>query len=691
MNFSTWDSVPLRIRREKSSLSPSHVTIEFERTKKNRIFAHRISRIEFSDSKDLVGNRQKVIDSEISNQFLNASEDFKFKNVGHVYIDSVLLEETSTNSNEYEVLTHGYPLKTKDENCLLYGLKCKNGEGEDELCKSGKCVIGKVSRVEGDRKWRYESANTYGTNSLPLVYYLPNSDQVVLKPILRGYHSTYLTNGANILIPIDKPASVVTKLSFPPRKEFFNSVEIYADSRLNGVNKKPSSLLIGLDTSKERFIRAVITDSFPNTGESVLIDKVLKSPASTELKDSVRGVFESLFDEWKIRCFSIIDESFTKNQSGLEFLSEIWDEVQKLFSNIIQITGNFLTPSKFFYDKERIARPTYSRMPGISESYRSDPAFSDKETPAQWLLSGVDSFLSSKKESIASFYSDYLDIDTCTNDVLDWLAQHVGLTGELWNNSWSRETKEAMIRNAFGWWDREIEDGNGKITPKGSALEKFPFTNSEWVDDPKESNLLNIKLDEIETIEVDEEGKYLSYKPFRLKNTLEESQVVKIDKSLWNGLIESKGSLLGVMFLISILGLKSHSPEELQIIDADKKLLRPKTGLRNAEISAPPLVPFKLDPIQVGDEIDIETGNYTNQLIAGVSRVSNIIGSKNVFFRVPYYYNRDGRSWDKVTYIAKNWMPSNLNVRVQYPYLSAGLWKVGDAFFEPDITTITST
>jgi hypothetical protein len=55
---------------------------------------------------------------------------------------------------------------------------------------------------------------------------------------------------------------------------------------------------------------------------------------------------------------------------------------------------------------------------------------------------------------------------------------------------------------------------------------------------------------------------------------------------------------------------------------------------------------------------------------------------------VPYYYNRDGRSWDKVSYIAKNWMPSHLNVKVQYAYLSADLWSVGDAFFEPEIRDI---
>jgi hypothetical protein len=140
--------------------------------------------------------------------------------------------------------------------------------------------------------------------------------------------------------------------------------------------------------------------------------------------------------------------------------------------------------------------------------------------------------------------------------------------------------------------------------------------------------------------------------------------------------------------LVSIFGLKSHSPEELLIVDAQRKILKPKTGLRNAEISAPPLLPYKYQVAQVGTQDDAEVGNYTNQLIAGMTKVSSIEESLNMFFRVPYYYNRDGKSWDRVTYIAQNWMPFHVNVRVQYPYLSADLWSVGDGFFEPEIIEI---
>ena len=208
-------------------------------------------------------------------------------------------------------------------------------------------------------------------------------------------------------------------------------------------------------------------------------------------------------------------------------------------------------------------------------------------------------------------------------------------------------------------------------------------------------NLLGIKLDEIETISV-ENGTIVSDQIFKVKTysettdqiSLFSTDTARVDKSLWNGLIEAKGSLLSVAFLSSVFGLKAHSPVELQIVDLERKIFRPKTGLRNAEITAPILLPYKQDVIQVGTVKDASVGNYTNQLVAGVSRVSSVSESRNVFFRVPYYYNRDGKSWDRVSYIAKNWMPSNLNVRVQYPYLSAGLWAVGDAFFEPKVVEI---
>lgn len=125
------------------------------------------------------------------------------------------------------------------------------------------------------------------------------------------------------------------------------------------------------------------------------------------------------------------------------------------------------------------------------------------------------------------------------------------------------------------------------------------------------------------------------------------------------------------------------------VVNAERKIFKPRSGLRNAEISAPPLVPYKREVLQVGTEADAEIGNHTNQLIAGVSRASSIEESRNVFFRVPYYYNRDGKSWDRTKYIAESWLPSHLNIRVQYAYLSADLWAVGDGFFEPEVVEVS--
>ena len=160
--------------------------------------------------------------------------------------------------------------------------------------------------------------------------------------------------------------------------------------------------------------------------------------------------------------------------------------------------------------------------------------------------------------------------------------------------------------------------------------------------------------------------------------------------------MEAKGSMLSFAFLTSVFDLKSHTSEEVEVSElvsgkndnnSEYQVIikKPKNGLRNAELSAPPLWPYKSEILQVGGESDLSINNYSNQIVAGVSRVTTLEDSKNVFFRVPYYYNRNGKSWDRVDYITKNWLPDNLNKRTQYAYLSADLWAVGDGFFEPEL------
>jgi hypothetical protein len=660
MNFSAWDTIPSSKSRNPS-LSPSHIIIEFERTKRLRIFEHKLSKIDFERSRDLKAERQVVVDKELSSR--------KYKNIFHVYSAPQITPAVNDNSSEFEILTHGNPLPNFNENCSIIGLKCQEGNGEDNDCALGKCVIGTLLRVK-NTKWEYRSFNKYSPGDTEMVYYVPAKEEITLKPVLRGRART---SENNTLIQIDKPASIPAKVYLPPKfyREEFESLDA--------------------ETAKEKFIRDSMLLAYPELFDGSLSLKFKITPEE-KLLQAIRGRYKDLPVVWAEPINVAIATSLTGANNSFEFLSILYDLLEWLFSSIIQVLSSSATAPRLSYDKDKIARPVYSRLPGLNEAYRSDPAFSDKETPAQWLVSGVDSFLSKKKEDVAAFYQNYLDPETCSPLVLDWLAQHVGLTGPLWDSRWSREIKEALIRNSFGWWDREPVDLVGNLTPKGEALQKLPFTQPEWVEEQDEDTFSKVKKDEIETIYVNAEGNIVSYDPFK---SLSDGELVglaelKINKVLWNGLIEAKGSFLAVMFLISIFGLKSHSPEELKMVDAERKILRPKSGLRNAEISAPPLVPHKYDVIQVGREVDVEINNYTNQLIAGISRVSSVEEARNVFFRVPYYYNRNGKSWDRISYIAKNWMPNNLNVRVQYPYLSADLWAVGDAFFEPNIEQVNN-
>ena len=720
MNTSAWNS--LKTKDLSPALSSGHLIIEFDRTKKSRIFAHKLGGVDFSLGRNVNAERQKVIDREIGNITING---FKYKNVGHVYSADQVTPRAG-NAYSYPVYAHGHPMGGTEhagmENCVRNGLQCKTGEGTGSLCNPGKCVIGTLQKVT-ENKWKYTSVNTYGSPARPVIYYLPGDKLVKLKTILRGYYVTYAADGTPYKIAITKPASATSTILLPPKfyysDDFIDSAIIRTDERLQSVARRPSIDIIGVENRKARFVRNIIISAYPKTSEGYLNDR-LHVTATEEIVNALTEAFSGLDAEWAERCNLIINEEysyrFSKVYDGLDLISVVYDRVKELFESIVQVTESSFSKPQILFGKESIARPVYSRLPGVAEGYRSDPAFSDVETPAQWLVSGVDEFLSKKKDSIASFYADYLDPDTCNPALLDWLAQHVGLFGELWNPLWDNHVKRALIKNSFGWWDRtrELEvPALGKVlTPKGEALEQFPFTQPEWSLDPDGvlwgggeapwdnlvswggsiENIMKIKLDEIGMIHVDGD-QIISDRIFKLKtysDTAEKVSIfyadqIRVNKSRWNGLIEAKGSLLGMAFLSSVFGLKSHSPAELEIVDLDRKLFRPKTGLRNVEISAPILLPYKQDTLQVGTIEEASTSNYTNQLIADVSRATDTEGSKNLFFRVPYYYNRDGKSWDRVSYVIKNWMPSDLNSRIQYAYLSADLWSVGDAFFEPEV------
>ncbi len=705
MNFSSWDEVGNSSNRSPS-ITSAHVITEFDGTKKPRIFAHKLGKVEFGRYRDINAERQVAIDEKIGDITLDG---FTYKNVGHVYSSNVTVQPLVPGSHSYEIYAHGHPLGGTEhggmESCSRQGLVCKEGEGENNFCNPGRCVIGTLSRVRGT-KWKYESANTYGAEELPLIYYVSGTSQVELKSVLRGPADTF-TPTSPAKISINAPASVYKTVYLPPElyfsEDFLETAYKRIDVRLADVPNPPKSMIVGIDNRKDLFINKFIVSVYPGKSDGYLND-VLSNKPTEEVRLGLIDVFSTLDPIWRDTCNTIINAEFavrfSQNVSSLKFISRVYDRVNELFSCAIQVSESSIKISKLDYSKDLVARPVYSRLPGLSEAYRSDPAFSDVETPAQWITSGADEFLSNKKRDIANFYRDFLDPRTCSDFTLDWLAQHVGMFGDLWDSRWNRKIKTALIENAFGWWDRQSEvdlPGAGVTkTPKGAALERFPFSESSiWTSNSSLDNSLLIEWSEIETIKVDpmntsvvtgyDRYSVRTFNSVSSKVSRQYTNNLLVDKNRWNGLMEAKGSLLGVAFLSSVFELKAHTPLELEILDYNRKIMKPKSGLRNAEITAPVLMPYKYDTIQVGTVADAAINNYTNQLVADISTSSSVSDSKNVFFRLPYYYNRDGKSWDRVSYIAKNWMPSNLNVRVQYAYLSADLWAVGDGFFEPNI------
>lgn len=714
MNFSNWDQEIIKIRRN-SALSPAHITVEFNRTKKTKIFSNKLGNISFFATKDLNLLRNRVIEREQN----FSSDGFNYKNIDHVYIQKTIIAPDS--NGLFTIYSHGFPLGGSSkglENCSQYGLQCEAGNGTDRSCVAGKCKIGTLQKIK-DTKWKYQSNNTYtyGSSNIPLKYYVAGGNQVTLKTIRRGTHTTYAPDNNAATIEVDKPASVTTQIYLPPRDYFSDD---FLESFIVITNKKPNNRewrivpdsnvpgafkavkitqpeIRHIEDRKSKFIRTILLRAYTTQSEGFINNRLYGTPDEL-IKSTLLEFFKDLDNVWIDYCTEIINEQYELAESTFEYLALTYEKIFELFEKIVQITPSSLSKSNIDFGKDITSRPVYSRLPGLNEAYRSDPSFSDIETVAQWLTSGVDEFLSKKKEELSSFYFDYLNPETCNPANLDWLAQHLGLFGPLWNTLWDKNIKRSMINNAYGWWDTvssvTIPALGEVLTPKGEALQKYPFTKQEWVDESVlTDNLLSIKLDEIDGVSISQSTgaivpsdtfKYRQFSDDRV-NLASVNQVL-INKELWNGLIESKGSLLGIAFLSSVFGLKAHTSSELEVVDLQRRVFRPKVGLRNAEIDAPLLLPFKSEVIQVGTISDAKPINYVNQLIADVSKVTSVSESRNIFFRVPYYYNRDGKSWDRVSYLAR-WMPTNLNVRVQYAYLSADLWAVGDAFFELDITS----
>jgi hypothetical protein len=410
---------------------------------------------------------------------------------------------------------------------------------------------------------------------------------------------------------------------------------------------------------------------------------------------------------------------------------------------------------------------------------------------AKWMLAGVDEFLREKKHDIESFYYSYLDPTECSVKNLDWLAQHVGLTEPFWNVKWDQKYKRALIKNALGWFEESLTQtvgGTEYETTKGEVLLEYPFTEDLWrtahgtLTDGVDFS--EIDLSKIPKILYSSYDKSISNESYVTKNNGSKADEFSVYKQDWKGLIESKGSVMSLLFLFSLFQVKAHTANELSFEQIRKKaevdvvfsipsdassgvtipsdtvlvtdvslsqydnalqfkvvdnvvltpetravkvkaiatdigeeynviedslvfqtpisgviitnkdgrkgeniggILKVKSGLRGQENNAPVLLPTKYTLPQVGTVADKAIQAYENQMIAGVTSITTPEEANNIFFRLPFYYNRDGTTWSLVESIAKYWLSGSLNARPQYAFLAADLWQQGDAFFEPEI------
>jgi hypothetical protein len=621
-----------RITSPNFSSNSARVIFNFRNREKERVFSHNPCNITFQTS-DITERRNEKINEVIGQRDIGG---FKVPSVSHSHIPPYLMDD------ELRVVGHGTPVKGGYENCKLISSTCS--DGTDTKCQPGKCLIGKVSRVSGN-KWLYESLTVPD-----LYYYVFGEKQVTLKTVLRGKFS--LPAGAGT-VDVTVPASVRSTVYLPPstyaKETFVRRIINYLDRDGNYVS---------IQDTANQFIRSVLDRNMP----TIPVEKEVYDRLVLAAKSEVDGIwYQFVEDEIRAIWESRYSGSIMSNRT---FALSCYESLGELFTRGIQEAMSSISPSRVIRDEE-IARPIYNRLPGVSGAYNDESG----DTVGQWLTSGADEQLSYTKTLLDNFYTNYLNPETCKSENLDWMAQHLGFTEELWDLNWSSDMKRMLIKNAH------TNQLQGDI----------------WTTNPTQSTLNKMDLSKIERVSVNQlTGQVSTSYRYSIKQyntntdltSILTSNVLKVDVSRWTGILPSRGSLTTLVFMFWVLGVKAPSPEEMKY-NSDDGTFSVKSGLRSREYSAPINLPYTVDTLRVGSETDAEVMNYPNQLIAGVSVCQDDSSSNMVVIRMPFYYNRDGRTWDTVTKVVNTYIPATTQTKIQYAYAAADLLVAGDIFFEP--------
>jgi hypothetical protein len=628
---STWDR-----GAAKKLLSPAfipgsgRVVYEFENRRPVKIFSHTLGRVDFRNGLDdlLTSGRNEQIEEFYDNT--------AYRSVSHVYVEPTLLGEGLV------VLGHGIPISNGLENCARIGAECE-GTGSDTECERGKCGIGSLSRVSGDR-WRYDSLTVSG-----LYYFVFGTDRVTLRSVTRGRFS--LPAGAGT-VNVPRVASIPATIYLPP-----NTYSSETFTR-RVITTRYSDLITvrSLTDSVDNFVRALLgTNQATVDVETVVRDRLLNSLQS-DLDPAWYGFVSDSID-------SVWDEDMTNR----EFAIAAYGALTELYESGVEVMMSGIRGSRVAVD-DQIGRPVYGRLPGVEGTYNNPD---EPDTPAKWLTAGADDLLSGTKHILDNFYRTYLDPDTCYPLNLDWLAQHLGFVGGLWNLEWPNATKRLLLSNAH------VNRVSGSM----------------WTQDPSLDTLRRIDTGRIERVQVNS-GTGVVTTAYRYSgrayNTTTDLTTIGtinnlvVDVSRWQGILPSRGSILTLLFMFWALGIKAHTPGELRY-DASAGVFVIRSGLRDRELNAPINVPYIVDVLRAGTDTDAEVANYPNQLIAGIGTCQDELSANTTVIRMPFYYNRNGRSWDAAVSVMDNYAPSTSINRVQYAYSVADLLVADDVFFEPEV------
>lgn len=369
--LSVWDQ---RNRKFiKNGYKAANLTIEFDRTKTIKIVDHSLGQITFNSKLERNDERNRVIERDI--QLLTTS-GFRYETIGNVFSPEPN-EIPENENNEYEVLAHGTPLEGDlsggRENCFVEGLTCQDGQGTSTICKPGKCVIGKISKVSG-YKWKYTSAATFGNSNTPVSYYLGGKEVLELKTIIRGKFKEIGGKELNI----NKSASKSTLIYLPP----VNYLDrLFKDSYFKVFNYtlelSGDDSLAGIIATEEEFISNVLTTAYeknPRLRKGSTLASLADFDVEEVIKEVINDVLFNLDAIWKDKIKVIMDDRwddrFANHDTNRTFITFIFRTVRELFKKCLQVTKSNLKQASVKQISDKNVRPTYLRLPGASLSYR---------------------------------------------------------------------------------------------------------------------------------------------------------------------------------------------------------------------------------------------------------------------------------------------------------------------------------